>query len=181
MTLATIVGAEDPSQTHHWLWPEGYELLFGVPASLLIFALLWWKAGPLVKKGMKARTDRIQAEIDGANQAVAGADAEARQIRQALGDIGTERSRLLAEADAQAEALLTDGRARLDAEIADLHAKADADIAASAARGSDEMRYEIGRLAALTADRVVAETLDADAQQRLIEEYIQRVGSGARV
>ena len=44
----------------------------------------------------------------------ADAEAEAAQIRQAIGDIDAERARLLAEADVQAEALLDDGRARLE-------------------------------------------------------------------
>lgn len=181
MNLATIlVAAERIDQSPSWIWPEPYEIVFGGLASLLIFALLWWKAGPLVRKAMAARTARVQEELDGAAAAVAGAESEAQQIRRALGDIGAERSRLLAEADAQAEALLTDGRARLDAEVADLHAKADADIAASAGRGSDELRAEIGRVASATADRVVEQTLDADTQQRLIEDFIQRVGAGAR-
>ena len=100
-------------------------------------------------------------------------------IRQAVGDIGAERARLLAEADVHAEALLTDGRARLDAEIADLHAKADADIAALANRGGDELRSEIGHVAAAAADRVVEQTIDAETQQRLIEDFISRVGAGA--
>ena len=121
---------------------------------------------------MQAAPTASRRELDGARDAVAKADAEAQQIRTALGDIGAERSRLLAEADAQAEALLADGRARLEAEVADLHTKADADIAAVASRGSDELRAEIARLASLTADRVVAETLDDETQQRLIEDFI---------
>jgi len=177
--IAAAPHEEDPSQTHHWLWPEGYEILFGGLASLMIFALLWWKAGPLLKKGMAARTQRIQDELDGAAGALSSAEAEASKIREAKGDIEAERQRMLADADAQAEALLTDGRARLDAEVADLDAKADADIVSASSRVSDELRGEIGRMAAAAAERVVRSTLDDDTQQRLIEDYIARVGASA--
>jgi F-type H+-transporting ATPase subunit b len=177
--LATVLAAEDPSQSHSWILPEGYELVWGSIASVLIIALLWWKAGPIIKKSMQDRTDRIQGEIDGAAKALSDADAEAEAIRKAVGDIGAERARILADADAQAEALIADGRARLDAEIADLHAKADADIAAVRSRSGDELRAEIARLASAAADRVVQQTLDADAQQRLVEDFIARVGAGA--
>ena len=34
--------------------PEDYEMIWGVPASIIIFALLIWKAGPLVKKAFSA-------------------------------------------------------------------------------------------------------------------------------
>jgi F-type H+-transporting ATPase subunit b len=176
--LATVLAAEDPSQSHSWIWPEGYELLWGSIASILIFALLYWKAGPIVKKAMQDRTARIQGELDDAAKALRDADAEAAAIRQAVGDIGAERARILAEADTQAEALLAEGRTRLDAEIDDLHAKADADVAAAQSRSGDELRAEIARLASSAAERVIERTLDADAQQRLVEEFISRVGAG---
>lgn len=179
---ALLVAAADEEhidRTHSWIWPEGYELFFGSLASVIIFGLLFWKAGPLVKKSMAARTARIQDELDGAAEALTGAEAESVEIRRALGDISAERSRLLAEADAQAEALLADGRARLDLEITELHAKADADIVAALGRGNDELRFEIAHLASAAADRSVEQTLDAETQQRLVEEFISRVGAGA--
>jgi len=178
MMLASFLAAERIDQTPSAIWPEGYELVFGSIATVLIFALLWWKAGPIVKRGMAARTARIQGELDSAAGALESAEAESARIRQALGDIAAERSRILAEADAQAEALLVDGRARLEVEIADMHAKADADIAAVMSRGSDEMRADIARLSSAAADRVVERTIDAETQQRLVEDFISRVGAG---
>lgn len=177
---SSIVAAEDPTQTHHWLWPEGYEILYGGIASLLVFALLYWKAWPFVKKGLANRTARIQQEIDEASTARTDTEGEAARIRQALGDIDAERQRLFAEADAQAEALLVDGRRRLDAEVADLEAKAQADIAAAGDRSNDELRHEIVQLAGTAADRVAVESLDDATQQELIESFISRVGAGAQ-
>jgi F-type H+-transporting ATPase subunit b len=165
--------------SHHWLFPEQAELIYGTLASVIILGLLIWKAGPLAKKAFNDRTAKVQTELDDSAQAQADATAEATRIRQALGDIEGERARLLAEADAQAEALLADGRARLVAEVADLEAKADADIGAAGSRVSDELRSEISRLASVAADRVVADSLDDATQQRLIEDYIARVGASA--
>ena len=51
-----------------------------------------------------------------------------------------------------------------------------ADIAAAASRSSDELRSDIAGHASATLQRVVAETLDAATQQRLIEEFIADVG-----
>ena len=178
--VATLLAAEEHiDRTHSWIWPEGYELVFGSIASIIIFTLLFWKVGPLAKKAMAARTARIQDEIDGAAAALQGAEADSVAIRQALGDISAERSRILAEADERAEAMVTDGRARLDAEIVDLHAKADADIAAAMSRGGDELRAEVAHLAAGAAEGVVQITLDDQTQQRLVEDFISRVGAGA--
>lgn len=163
-------------QTPSKFWPEGYEIWFGGIASIMIFGLLFWKAGPLVKKAMAARTSRIQDELDAAKQAEDEAVAEAARIRQAKGDIEAERTRLLAEAEERAAALLTDGRARLEREVAELDAKADADIVSAGSRSIDELRAEIARLSSAAADGVVEESLDDATQQRLIEEFIANVG-----
>ena len=113
MMLLAILGADDATQTPSKFWPEGYEMLFGIPASILVFFLLWKFAGPTIKKGMAARTSKIQGELDAGEADRAAAAAESAQIRQAKGDIQAERARMLADADVQAAALLEDGRARL--------------------------------------------------------------------
>lgn len=185
VSIGQFVAAEDHHTddkgytTHHWLLPESAEIIYGGLAALIIFYLLYRFAKKPVAEGMKGRTARIQQELDESAQARADAEAEAARIRQALGDIQAERQRLLADADAQAESLLADGRERLQAEVADLEAKADADIEASAGRTTDELRNEIARLASRAADRVVEESLDTATQQRLIEDFISRVGASA--
>jgi F-type H+-transporting ATPase subunit b len=172
---------EHIDRSHHWLWPEGYEIGFFLPAFLIVFGLLYWKAWPLLKKAMADRTARIQADLDAAAEAEASAQAEAEQIRQAKGDIEAERARILADADARAEAVIADGRTRLESEVADLESKADADIRTAQSRSGDELRSEIARLAAAAADSVIAETLDDATRQRLIEDFIARVGSQSPV
>jgi F-type H+-transporting ATPase subunit b len=175
--VVALLAAEDPTQTHSWIWPEGYEMLFGIPASLFVFWLLWKFAGPPIKKGMASRTAKVQAELDAGEAARSAADTEAAQIRQAKGDIASERARLLADADAQAAALLEDGRARLQQELVDLDARAAADITAAAGRSGDELRAEIARLSSAAVDHVVTGSLDAATHQELIESFIQKVGA----
>jgi len=179
MMFLAIIGADDATQTPSKFWPEGYEMLFGIPASIIVFFLLWEFAGPTIKKGMAARTAKIQGELDAGEADRAAAEAEAAQIRQAKGDIEAERARMLADADTQAAALLEDGRARLAQEIAELETRAEADLVAAESRSSDELRAEIARLSAAAVDHVVTGTLDASTQQQLIEDFIAGVGAGA--
>lgn len=198
VTVLVPTGAEEPvegeeeEEGHHYgvddqgnitsenpLFPPWKELLLGGGSAIIIIAALVKFAGPSIKKGLTSRTEKIQGELDASAKAKSDADAEATRIRQALGDVQGERQRLLAEADAQAEALLADGRTRLEAEVAELEAKADADIATAAGRSGDELRNEIARRATAAADRVVADSLDDATQQRLIEDFIQKVGASA--
>jgi len=169
--------AVDPAESPHWLFPEPAEIIYGGIASVLVIGALVKFALPQFKKALTARTERIQKELDASANDLALAQADASKIRTALGDIASEKARLVADAQAQADALLKEGRARLTAEVADLEAKADADIAAAAARGSDELRTEIGRLAGVATDRALASVLDDAAQQQLIENFIAKVGA----
>jgi F-type H+-transporting ATPase subunit b len=107
----------------------------------------------------------------------ADADTEAGDIRRAVGDIGNERTRLMAEADVQSEVLLREGRGRITVEVAELEAKAAADLVAAASRIGDELRGEIARLSSTTIDKVVRATLDDKAHQDLVESFINSVGA----
>lgn len=161
--------------THHWLLPETPEIIWGGLAALLIFFALAKFAGPMIKKGMAARTERIQDQLDNAAKAKSDAATEAAQIRQAKGDIAAERSRIMADAETQATAIREDGQSRLVTELADLEAKGDADIAAAGNRVGDELRAEIARLSNAAVDHVVTGTLDDSTQQDLIESFISRL------
>ena len=170
-------GAIDPAQSQNWLLPATSELIYGGLASIIIFGLLYKFAGPAAKKGMADRTAKIQAELDGAAEALDSARTEAEEIRRAAGDIASERARLLADADSQAAALLSEGRERLAAEIADLEARAQAEAAGFAGRIGDELRVEVSRISSSVVDQLVADSLDDATQQALIEDFIQKVGA----
>jgi len=175
--ITTLLGAEDPSQSISWILPEQAEYVYGGLSSIIIFGLLWKFAGPQIKKAMAARTERIQKELDSSASARQTAEEEAGRIRSALGDINAERSRILAEADAQAASLLSEGRARIEVEMRDLQTKAEADIAAAMSRSSDELRAEIARLSSIAAERAVSSALNDGTKQGLVEDFISKVGA----
>ena len=105
------------------------------------------------------------------------AETDAANIRKALGDVASERAKLLAEADAQAAAILAEGRARITAEVADMEARANAEIAAARSRIGDELRAEIARLSAAATASVVRSALDDRAHQDLVDGFIAKVGA----
>lgn len=175
--IAAVLASEDPTVTHHWLFPETAEIIYGGLSSLIVFGLLYKFAGPAAKKAMVGRTERIQKELDGAAQARSKSESDAADIRTALGDVDAERSRLLAAADTQAEALIVDGRTRITNEVADLETKAAADLVAARGRGADELRAEIALLASLATPAVVQATLTDQTKQELIEAFISSVGA----
>lgn len=176
MSLYSLLAA-DPAETHHWLLPETAEIIYGGISSVLVIGALVKFGLPQFTKFLSARTERIQREISASESDLATAQTDADGIRQALGDIAGERARLMAEANAQADALLSDGRARLVVEIAELEARATADIETAASRGSDELRLEIGRVASVAIDAVLPSVLDSATQQAFVENFIAKVGA----
>lgn len=155
------------------------EVIIGGLATLIVFVMLYKLAWPAIANGMKARTERIQSELDSSSAARAQAERDAAEIRTSLGDVDGERTRLFAEADAQGTTLLDDGRVRLTQEVEELEAKADADIAAAAGRGADDLRADIARYANQAIESSVTSSLDDATQQELIESFISRVGASS--
>ncbi|MEK0415400.1 MAG: synthase subunit [Actinomycetota bacterium] len=175
--VSVIIAAEDPTQSHHWLFPEIGEIIYGGLASLAIFFALYKFGWPAAKKALETRTATIQKELDDSANARRQAETDAANIRKALGDVASERAKLLAEADAQAAAILAEGRARITAEVADMEARANAEIAAARSRIGDELRAEIARLSAAATASVVRSALDDRAHQDLVDGFIAKVGA----
>ncbi|HEY8057364.1 MAG TPA: F0F1 ATP synthase subunit B [Acidimicrobiales bacterium] len=174
-----LLAEEDQTRTSSWIFPEGPELIWGT-LSFLIVAFLLWKFGwPQAKQMMNARTARIQAQLDEAAGAKAGAEEAATSIRAAKGDIDAERQRMLADADAQAARLLSDGRTRLEQEVAELMAKAESEIDSVQGRLQSEVQAEVAELAARATEQVVGQSLDDELQQQLVEDFIARVGAAS--
>lgn len=180
MNVSVVIGAmyDDPTQSLNWLVPKIGEVIYGGLASIIIFSVLFKFGWPAAKKGLENRTASIQKELDDSANALKVAQADAANIRKALGDVQGERSRLLAEADAQAAAVLAEGRARITAEVADMEARAMAEIEASRTRVGDELRAEISRYAAIATSDAVRAALDDRTQQELVDGFIAKVGAG---
>jgi F-type H+-transporting ATPase subunit b len=179
--LATVglLATEDPSKSAHPIFPETPELIWGTLSFLVVAFLLWKYAWPQIKQMMAARTARVQAQLDEAATAKTEADEAAVAIREAKGDIASERERMLAEADAQAARLLADGRTRLDQEVADLTAKADGEIGSVQGRLQGEVQAEVAEVASRATEHVVTDALDDEMRQQLVEQFISRVGASS--
>jgi F-type H+-transporting ATPase subunit b len=181
--LATlfVLAAEDTTKfeaPNKW-FPEGAEILWGTLAFLIIVYLLWRFARLPIRQSLRGRTERIGKELDNAATARADAEAELSKVRQDLADIDSERARIVSDANQSAERIRADGLVRNDAEVAELGARAQADIEASRGRAATDLQAQVAAWAAEAADRAVVAHLDAATQQRLVEEFISKVGASA--
>jgi F-type H+-transporting ATPase subunit b len=179
LTRVALLAADTSTTEFHaentWL-PESSEIIWGSLAFFIILALLIKVAVKPIAKSLRDRTERIAKEIDDAATARADAEAEIARVRQNLADVDAERARILATADETAQRMRVEGIVRNDTEVAELEARADADIATLRGRAAGELQAQVAAWASAATEGVVAASLDDATLQRLVEDYIAKVG-----
>ena len=161
------------------IFPEVDEIIWGGAAFLILLAFMVWKGFPAVKRAMDARSDKIRADLDAADEAKAAAMRTRTEYEAQLAEAKAAAARIIDDARAQAAELSGELQARASADIAEQRARAAADIETSRLQAVDDLRGEVAAIAVGAAERVVGASLDADAHRSLIDGYIDEVaGSG---
>ena len=168
---------EDCNEAPSPILPATDELVWGSLSFLVLLFLMWKFAFPAIKKGMEARTERIRADLDAAENAKTEATGVLDGYKAQLADARAEAGRIIEEARQAADALKKDQEARLQTELAEARARAAADIEAAKAQATADLRGELATLAVGAASAVVNKNLDPAAQTQLIEDYINQVGT----
>jgi F-type H+-transporting ATPase subunit b len=151
-------------------------------ATFLIFlVILWLVAFKRIGGVLEERRSRIE-------QGLRDADA-ARQERERA---AMERTAMLTAARQEANEILTRAQkvadenrerdmAQTRAELERLRDRAAADIETEKQRALGDVRAQVAELALLAAGRVVGETMTAERERRLVEEFLREVtANGSR-
>ena len=157
--------------------PPLNELIWGAIAFTVLFAGLAWKGYPAVKKAMDDRTEKIRNDLDSAERARTEAETALAGYQSQLQEARTEAARIIEEARQQADQVKRDLTARAEAEAAELRQRNAEQVAAERDRVMAEMRGQVAAIAIELAEKVVESNLDREANMRLIENYINSVGT----
>jgi len=157
--------------------PEVNEIIWGGGAFVVLLALMLWKGFPAVQKIMNERSEKIASDLDEADKAKTDAQAVKSQYEAELADAKSAAAAVLEEARQQAEVLRSDLQVRAETEISEMKAQATSDIEAARERAMGDLQSEVADIVVGAAERVVEANLDAEAQARLIDNYINQVGS----
>ena len=145
---------------------------------MIVFGLLAWKAWPAIKKALKDREDRIRGDLERAEQARDRGRDVARGVPQAARrGAQPRRPRSSRRRVIAAEQVRQERIAAIDGEIAEHRARAAEDIRLATERAMSELQGRVAELSIELAEKVVEHNLDRDTQIRLIENYINQVGS----
>jgi len=155
----------------------GYLLVQIVSFAVLFLILSAWVYKPLIKM-LENRKEKIQKGLEDArvaSEARENAEAEAEKIVQAK---QAEASDLVRQATARAQEVDKELKVTAEKEIAEMKAQARTEIEEERNQLLGEVRGQIAALAMAATQKLVGESLDANRQRALIEEFFSGIKDG---
>lgn len=160
------------------IFPELDEIIWGGAAFLVLFFFMVTKGFPAVKGAMDDRSAKIASDLDAAEQAKTEAAGIKADHEAALAGAKSEANQIIEDARQQADQLKSELQARANEEIAEMRSRAAADIESARAQAISDLRGEVSEIAVGAAERVIRGNLDRNAQQALVDAYIDEVARG---
>ncbi len=167
---------EDCQKAPSIILPATNELIWGALAFVVLFVLLWKFAWPGIKTGLETRSNRIRDDVEAAEAAKLEAQQTQAAYQAQLAEAKAEGARIIEEARQTADATRTERARALDEEITEMRRRAAGEIEAAKTQALADLRGEVANIAIGAAEHVVEQNLDAEANRRLVENFIAQVG-----
>jgi len=178
VVLAAILAQEEVSEAKD-LYPAVGELIVGLIAFFVLLFFTWKWVLPRFRQVLDERREKIQGEMEKAEKERKEAEKLLEQYRQQLAQAREEANRIIEEARSTADALRRDLQAKAEEQAQATVARAQDEIRAERDRTFQELRDQIASIAVELAERVVDKELDGATHERLIDEYLDEVGTSA--
>ena len=178
LAIRTAVLAQEASSDKENLYPHAAELLVGALAFAIVFYFLWKWVIPRVNQLLEERRQQIQGEIERAEATRGEADHLLADYREQLAGARDEANRIIEEGRRTADQLRRDLQTKAEEEASATVARAQDEIRAERDRVFEDLRAQIGDIAVELAARVVNQSLDKKAHEKLIDDYIEQVATG---
>ncbi len=178
LAIRTAVLAQEATSDKENLYPHAAELLVGALAFAIVFYFIWKWVLPRVNTLLEERRQQIQGEIERAETTRTEADQLLADYREQLAGARDEANRIIEEGRRTADQLRRDLQAKAEEEASATVARAQDEIRAERDRVFEDLRAQIGDIAVELAARVVNQSLDKKAHEKLIDDYIEQVAVG---
>lgn len=173
----TVALAEEENTGMRLLVPNMAEFVPACIAFLIIFFIMSKFAWPMVLKMMEDRENKIQGDLDAAEEAKNQAQSDAKAYEERLAAAERDAAEIVAAARREAE----EERSRI-------LAKAQKDASATIAKARDAVESErkkalvqlsgsVVDLSVEIASKIVGENLTDEQHRKLAERYLAEVGS----
>jgi F-type H+-transporting ATPase subunit b len=159
------------------LYPKLAELILGAIAFGILFFFMWKWVLPRLNQTLDARRDKIQGDLERAEQTRGEADQMLAEYRQQLANAREDANHIIEEARKTAESMRKDLVARAEQENQAILGRAQEEIRAERDRVFQELKSQVAELSLTLAARVVGEDLDRDRHLRLVDQYIAELST----
>lgn len=155
----------------------GYLLVFALSFGILFVVLRAWVLMPLLNVLEKRRITIAQGLEDArvASEARANAEREANRI---ISEAQTRSAEVIREANDRAGKVEQEVRHQAEAEVAKARELAMTELEGERNRMLSELRGQIVSLAMAAAQKLIADSLDANRQRELVNEFFSGVRNG---
>jgi F-type H+-transporting ATPase subunit b len=161
--VGQVLAASSTPSPFHLELPE---LITGIIAFGLLYALLKWKVFPIFEATFAQRAEAIEGGIAKAEQAQAEAALARQQYQAELAGLRRDASRVREQAQAEQARIIEEARVQARTEADRILEQARLTIEADRQQAVLQLRTEIGKLAVDLAGRIVGESLEDEARQR---------------
>ena len=144
---------------------------------VLFVVLVWKKAGAALAETLDTRSAKIKSELDEARKLHEEAKSELDSLKGLKRDAEKEAKTIIANAKAAANRIRETAAQKAVETVARREAQAAAKIQASEAALLNELRAEAASLAVGAARELIAEKMDDDGSQKLIESSVKQIAS----
>jgi F-type H+-transporting ATPase subunit b len=152
--------------------PEINELIAGVIAFTIVFVFVWKWGRPAINRMLTARQEAITGQLTAAENTKHEAESLLTDYKKQIAAARDEANKIVEDARRSAEALRTDVVGKAEAEAETIVRKAREEAAGERERAVGAIRAEVASLSLDVARRVVTDSVDADAQKKLVDRYI---------
>lgn len=178
-TFANVLMAADEPSAELPILPYLPELIFGLVAFAILYAVIAKKVVPALEKVYDERAAAIEGGMDKAEQAQREAQAAKAEYEARLADARTDAARTREEAREQGAAIVSEMRTQAQEEAARILESAQRQIAAERHQAMTSLRADVGQLSTDLASRIVGESLHEEARQKgIVERFLTALEAG---
>jgi F-type H+-transporting ATPase subunit b len=173
--LALAQEAEESSGGVKLILPDIDELIAGIVAFLIVFGFIWFKGRHWISRLLTARQEAVTSQLREAEEAKVEAETLLAERRKEVAGARDEANRIVEEGRRSAEAIKADILAKAKSESDEAARRAREGIEADRERATEQVRDLVADLSLELAQKVVAGSVDAGAQQVLVNRYIDEL------
>lgn len=144
-----------------------------IAISLVVFLLIMMKfAMPPIMDALEGRETKIRESLEAAEVALAKAEAISKDNEKALREAESKAHQIRKEAMEDAERIRNERVAKAKDEAEQIIEHAKADIEQEKQSALEALRKEVANLAIQSASMIIDAELDAEKNQKLVDNYI---------